>query len=140
MRVRPKINLKRSPPHNEMRNIFSDFLRLILISKNPIKKFNSEITAPISNDLKIIAEMMEVKYSIVTIRKARTEIEKQTISNCLSFFIIPGLQYRFNECIHPCKHTKECTNYCEHWFSFKMTIQPDTDENHYRYGNRQLKT
>jgi len=61
MSDKPKINLKRSPPHNEMRNIFSDFPRLILISKNPIKKLNSEIPAPNIKDLNIIAEIREVK-------------------------------------------------------------------------------
>ena len=61
MRVSPKISLKSSPPHNERRNIFSDLRRLNLISKNPIKKFNSEISVPNIMDSNSIAEISDAK-------------------------------------------------------------------------------
>jgi hypothetical protein len=61
MNVKPKISLKRSPPHNERRNIFSDFFRLIKIRENPMKKFIKEINAPSIMDLKTTVEIKEVK-------------------------------------------------------------------------------
>jgi hypothetical protein len=76
MRVSPINSLIRSPPHKERRKIFSDLCRLNLISRNPIKKFNNEISAPINIDLNSIAEILSIKYNTIRTRKIIIEIKK----------------------------------------------------------------
>ena len=58
---RPKISLKRSPPHSESKNILSDLFTLNFINNIPIVKFNVEKLAPSKIDLNIRPESSEIR-------------------------------------------------------------------------------
>jgi hypothetical protein len=57
----PIISLKRRPPHNASKNIFSDLFTLNFISKNPIAKFVIDRRAPIKIDLKTMPDILEMR-------------------------------------------------------------------------------
>ena len=56
---RPRISLKRRPPHSVSKNMLSDFFKLNFISNKPIIKFIIERSAPSKIDLKIKADIPE---------------------------------------------------------------------------------
>lgn len=109
---RPKMSLKRIPPHSTSKNILSDLFTLNFIRVRPIKKFIIESSAPSKIDLKINPDMLDKKKNIVTMRSVRKEITKAIIRICFSFFIISGFQNRFNESVHSCEYSKKCTDDC----------------------------
>jgi hypothetical protein len=109
--VRPKINLKRRPPHRNRRNIFSDLFALNFSNKNPITKFKSEIKPPNNIDLKTRDEMTAVKSNSETTRTDKKVKDKKIFNSCLSLLIISCFQNRFDECIHTCKNPQECKYY-----------------------------
>jgi hypothetical protein len=58
---RPKISLKRRPPHSASKNILSDLFTLNFINNKPIVKFNIEKPAPSKIDLNIRLESSEIR-------------------------------------------------------------------------------
>ena len=111
-RDNPKISLKRIPPHNASKNIFSDLSTLNFISNKPITKFIIESKAPTKIDLKIKPDMLDRRKNTLTMSSVRKEITIATIRSCFSFFIISGFQNRLNESVHTGKDTKKCKYHC----------------------------
>ena len=109
---KPKMSLKRMPPHSASKNILSDLFTLNFMSDSPIKKFIIERNDPSNIDLKIKPDMLDRRKNTVTMSIVRKEITSATIRSCFSFFIISSFQNRLNESVHSGKYTKKCTNDC----------------------------
>ena len=70
----PTKSRKRMPPHNVIKNTFSDFLILNLIDNKPAKKLRNEINAPKRTDEKSLIEIFSVKNRIAKTRIVEIEI------------------------------------------------------------------
>jgi hypothetical protein len=109
---KPKMSLKRMPPHSASKNTLSDLFTLNFMSDSPIKKFIIERNAPSNIDLKIKPDMLDRRKNRVTMSSVRKEITSATIISCFSFFIISSFQNRLNESVHSGEDSKKCTNDC----------------------------
>jgi len=70
----PKNNLNNNPPHNVIKNVFSDLFIEYLISRKPKAKLMAGIENPIIIELNIISEIWENKKRIVRMRIIMSEI------------------------------------------------------------------
>jgi hypothetical protein len=104
---KPKMSLKRMPPHRASKNILSDLFTLNFMNDSPIKKFIIERNAPSNIDLKIKPDIFEIMKNTVTMSSVRMEITRATIRRCFSFFIISGFQNRLNEGVHSGEDSKK---------------------------------
>ena len=109
---RPKMSLKRIPPHSASKNILFDLLALNFISNTPIVKFIMESRTPSKIDLKIKPDILDKRNRIIIKRSDKTETIIQKISSRFSFFIISSFQNRSNESVHTRKYTEKRKYYC----------------------------